>query len=172
MENGMQMTFGEYMPEIFQERMSGALDSHARISPLSEDKMDFKETAQASFSELCTFLDRPSRKKDPTSYSLRMLKICLVLMEDGISPDFSLKWIGGGTMQNGSFSTLSISSHKTENEYSLLDILETEKVPDKYYLSNKGGAYVTNLMRIQKEHTRLHFVSTQKDKTTGQGVSL
>ena len=172
MENGMQMIYGRSGEAIPRRQTAGASDSLARTSASQESKQDFKEIAQACFSELCTFLDRPSRKKDPTSYSLRMLKICLVLMEDGISPDFSLKWIGGGTMQNGSFSTLSISSHKTENEYSLLDILETEKVPDKYYLSNKGGAYVTNLMRIQKEHTRLHFVSTQKDKTTGQGVSL
>jgi len=139
MENGTQMTFGEYMPEIFQRQTVGASDFHVKTYHSLDSNMDFKETAQASFSELCTFLDRPQKKKDPTSCLLRMLKICLVLMEDGISPGFSLKWTGVGTMQNGSFSIPKTSEyHKTVKECSLLDILETEKVPEKYYLSNRG----------------------------------
>lgn len=61
-----------------------------------ENKPDFKETVQACFSELCTLSDSSKKKINPLTFSLRTLKICLVLMEDGISPDCSLKWSRGG----------------------------------------------------------------------------
>ena len=137
MENGTQMTLEQFLPEIFQNQTVGASDSHARISALQENKSDFMETVQACFSELCTFLDSKAKKKSPLTCSLRTLKICLVLMEDGTSPDFSLKWIGGGTMQSGRFSTVNTSeSHKTGNVVLLSDILEDE-VPQKYFLSKE-----------------------------------
>ena len=96
MENGSQMTLDEFAPQIFPQQTSGASGSHARTSPSPESKSDFTETARRCFSELCTWLDNSKKKKDPLTCSLRTLKICLVLMEDGISPDFSLKWTGGG----------------------------------------------------------------------------
>ena len=95
MENGMQMTFEECMPETYPKQIVGASDSHARTSQLPENSSDFKETVQACFSELCTLSDSSKKKINPLTFSLRTLKICLVLMEDGISPDCSLKWIGG-----------------------------------------------------------------------------
>lgn len=133
MENGMQMTFEECMPETFQKQTVGALDSHVRTYPLQENKSDFKETVQACFSELCTLSDSSKKKINPLTFSLRTLRICLVLMEDGISPDCSLKWIGRGMMQNGKCSTPKIlESHKTEKGASLSDILEGE-VPQKIF---------------------------------------
>nr|DAS30196.1 MAG TPA: Cytosine specific methyltransferase [Caudoviricetes sp.] len=96
MESGTQMTLEEYMPEIFQEQIAGVSDSHVRTSPLQENSLDFKGTVQACFSELCTLSDNSEKKIDPLTFSLRTLKICLVLMEDGISPDCSLKWSRGG----------------------------------------------------------------------------
>lgn len=96
MENGMQMTLEECMPETFQKQTVGASDSHVRISQLPENKPDFKETVQACFSELCTLSDSSKKKINPLTFSLRTLRICLVLMEDGISPDCSLKWSRGG----------------------------------------------------------------------------
>ena len=96
MENGMQMTFEECMPETFQKQTAGVLDSHVKISQSQENKSDFKETVQACFSELCTLSDNSKKKINPLSFSLRTLRICLVLMEDGISPDCSLKWNRGG----------------------------------------------------------------------------
>ena len=96
MENGMQMTFEECMPETFQKQIAGVSDSHVRTSPLQENKLDFKETVQACFSELCTLSDNSKKKINPLTFSLRTLRICLVLMEDGISPDCSLKWSRGG----------------------------------------------------------------------------
>ena len=63
MENGMQMTFEECMPETFQKQTAGVSDSLARIYPLQESKPDFKETVQACFSELCTLSeDRKSTR--------------------------------------------------------------------------------------------------------------
>lgn len=96
MENGMQMTLEGCMPETFQKQIAGASDSHVRTYPLQENSLDFKETVQACFSELCTLSDNSKKKIDPLTFSLRTLRICLVLMEDGISPDCSLKWSGGG----------------------------------------------------------------------------
>ena len=96
MENGTQMTLEECMPETFQKPTAGASDSLAKTYPLQESKPDFKETAQACFSELCTLSDNSKKKINPLTFSLRTLKICLVLMEDGISPDCSLKWSRGG----------------------------------------------------------------------------
>lgn len=84
------------MPETFQKQIAGASDSHVRTSPLQENSLDFKGTVQVCFSELCTLSDNSKKKIDPLTFSLRTLRICLVLMEDGISPDCSLKWSGGG----------------------------------------------------------------------------
>lgn len=84
------------MPETFQKQIAGASDSHVRTSPLQENSLDFKGTVQVCFSELCTLSDNSKKKIDPLTFSLRTLRICLVLMEDGISPDCSLKWSRGG----------------------------------------------------------------------------
>lgn len=96
MENGMQMTLEECMPETFRKQIAGASGSHVRTSPSQESSLDFKETVQACFSELCTLSDNSKKKINPLTFSLRTLRICLVLMEDGISPDCSLKWSRGG----------------------------------------------------------------------------
>lgn len=96
MESGTQMTLEDYMPKTFQEQIAGVSDSHVRTSPLQENSLDFKGTVQACFSELCTLSDNSKKKIDPLTFSLRTLRICLVLMEDGILPDCSLKWSRGG----------------------------------------------------------------------------
>ena len=95
-ENGTQVTLEQYMQPISRQQTSGVSDSPVRISPSPENRSDFMETVQACFSELCTWLDKRKKTRNPLSCSLRTLKICLVLLEDGISPDFSLKWTGGG----------------------------------------------------------------------------
>ena len=134
MENGTQMTLDQWMPETYPTPIVGASVSPVKTSQLQESNLDLLETARHSFSELCTWLDNSQKKKDPLTCSLRTLKICLVLMEDGISPGFSLRWTGVGTMQSGKFSTQKIlECRKTEKECSLLDFLE-ENVPQRYYL--------------------------------------
>lgn len=96
MENGTQMTLEECVPMISQKQTVGASDSLVKTSQLPENNLDFKETVQACFSELCTLSDNSKKKINPLTFSLRTLRICLVLMEDGISPDCSLKWSRGG----------------------------------------------------------------------------
>ena len=96
MENGTQMTLEECVPMISQKQTVGVSDSPAKTSQSQESNLDFKETVQACFSELCTLSDSSKKKINPLTFSLRTLKICLVLMEDGISPDCSLKWNRGG----------------------------------------------------------------------------
>lgn len=95
-ENGTQMTLEECVPMISRKQTVGVSDSHAKTSQLQENNLDFKETVQACFSELCTLSDSSKKKINPLTFSLRTLRICLVLMEDGISPDCSLKWNRGG----------------------------------------------------------------------------
>ena len=95
-ESGSQLTLEGFAPTIFQRRTVGVLASHARTSALPESRLDFRETVQACFSELCTLSDNLGKKISPLTFSLRTLKICLALMEDGISPGCSLKWTGGG----------------------------------------------------------------------------
>lgn len=75
---------------------TGQSSTTVKTSPLQENKSDFKETVQACFSELCTLSDNSKKKINPFTFSLRTLRICLALMEDGISPDCSLKWSRGG----------------------------------------------------------------------------
>lgn len=75
---------------------TGQSSTTVKTSPLQENSLDFKGTVQACFSELCTLSDNSKKKIDPLTFSLRTLRICLVLMEDGISPDCSLKWSRGG----------------------------------------------------------------------------
>lgn len=75
---------------------TGQSSTTVKTSPLQENKSDFKETVQACFSELCTLSDNSKKKINPLTFSLRTLRICLALMEDGTSPDCSLKWSRGG----------------------------------------------------------------------------
>lgn len=74
---------------------TGQSSTTVKTSPLQENSLDFKETVQACFSELCTLSDNSKKKINPLTFSLRTLRICLALMEDGISPDCLLKWTGG-----------------------------------------------------------------------------
>ena len=151
-ENGMLPTLEECTQTTFLQRTAGASDSPAKTSASQENRRDFKGIARACFSELCTFLDKSQKKRDPIPFSLRMLKICLVLMEDGISPGFSLKWIGGGMMQSGKYSTLKIlECHKTEKDVSLLDIIEIPQ-SEEFSLSKKQQAeFLKRFNAIQAE---------------------
>lgn len=96
MENGTQMTLDEFLLGTSQKQTAGASDSRVRTSQSQGNSLDFKETVQACFSELCILSDNSKKKINPLTFSLRTLKICLALMEDGISPDCSLKWSRGG----------------------------------------------------------------------------
>ena len=63
MENGTQMTLEQWMPDVSPTPIVGASVSPVKTSPLPESNSDLLETAQACFSELCTWLDNSKKKK-------------------------------------------------------------------------------------------------------------
>ena len=137
MENGTQMMFEELSQTIYHEQNVGVLDFPAKTSVSQDTNADLKEIAQAYFLELQTLLNSSKRKIDPTPFSLKMLRIYFLLIEDSTSQDFSLSWTRSGTMRNGKLLTQNITvCHKTESEYSLSDILEDD-VDEKYFLSRE-----------------------------------
>lgn len=74
-------------------------------------------------------------KISPNTLSLRMLNILCLAKEEGILPPFYLNYGKQGMTVNGRLSIPKILElPNTENECTLLDILE-EEVEEKYYLS-------------------------------------
>ena len=81
-------------------------------------------------------------KIDPNGLSLKMLKICSPLIEDGTLRPFSIRWPHSATISNTDCSIQSISAPlKIESEcsLSLADILEPDADP-KYFLSPQAVA--------------------------------
>ena len=134
MANGTAVTLDDCEQMTFPELMCGALDSLAKTSVLQESKKDLQETEADFFTQLLNFSKIQKKKIDPQSYSLKMLKIYYLSIEDSTFSPFSLLWMKQGMMRNGRLSTLPITFRRTENVYSLLDILEDE-VDEKYFLS-------------------------------------
>lgn len=136
MENGTQMTLEGFSPRTYRKQTAGVSDSPVRTSALPESSLALTEQEAAYFSELCALCKTSKKRIDPHTYSLKTLKTYLALMEERTSLSFSLRWTKSGTMQNGKLSILPITSHRTEKEFSLSDILEGE-VPQKYFLSKE-----------------------------------
>ena len=151
----MQMTLQGFGQRICQEPTVGALDSRAKTSVLQENRRDLDDSVLACFLQLRDLLEDKRKKIDPLTYSLKTLKTYLALTEGSILHGSSWSWMKSGTMQSGHFSTLPMSSLKTEKESLLSDILEDE-VPEKYFLSEQTVkrliSYKDNaLMRLQPE---------------------
>ena len=134
MENGMQMTLDGFSPRTSQKQTAGVSDSPVKTSALPGNNLALTGQEAAYFLELSDLCKTSKKKIDPHTYSLRTLKTYLALIGERTSLNFSLHWTKAGTMQNGKLSILPITSHKTEKEFSLSDILEDE-VPSKYFLS-------------------------------------
>ena len=134
MANGTAVTLDDCEQMTFPELMCGALDSLAKTSVLQESKKDLQETEADFFTQLLNFSKIQKKKIDPLPYSLKMLKIYYLSIEDTTSSPFSLNWTKSGMMRNGRLSTLPITFRRTEREYLLSDILEDE-VDEKYFLS-------------------------------------
>lgn len=155
MESGSQMTLGEWMPGVCPGQAAGALDSPVRTSVLQENKVGYPADVQDCFMQLQDLYGNCKKKIDPACYSLKTLKIYCQLIEDMTSAPFSLNWMKSGMMQNGRFSTLRImESPKIGKGCSLLDILEAD-VPEKYFLSERQTAYITQPKRMGR-YTKLH----------------
>lgn len=98
-------------------------------------QLGFDGARSSLFFRVIRLVQDLEEKDRPTYLFIENVKN-LALMGERTSLNFSLHWTKAGTMQNGKLSTLPITSHKTEKEYSLLDILEGE-VPQKYFLSKE-----------------------------------
>lgn len=152
MESGIQLTLEMCMPELCPWLTVGASAHPAKTSQWQDTEKDLKETEVPSFEKYFESLGKRGKKIDPNGSSTKMLRECFQATEDLTSLPFSLKWIGGGTTQNGFYSTLNITEYpRTGRECILSDILEVE-VPQKYFLS--------------KEQTE-RIVFTESDKSGG-----
>lgn len=81
----------------FQPPTSGVSDSRAKTSASLASKKACKKASEADcFMKLCDYLPDVGKKIDPDGYSLKMLKIYLVLETDLTSRGCSLKWGGHG----------------------------------------------------------------------------
>ena len=137
MENGVQLTLEQWMPQIFQKLTVGVSEHPAKISPSPESEKDSGETDQVLLEKYSEFLPKRGKKINLNGLSMKMLRECYQATEDLISLGYSLNLIGGGTTLNGNYSTLNVTEYlKTESEYTLSDILEA-KVPEKYFLSEE-----------------------------------
>ena len=96
MENGVQLTLEQWMPEIFQEQIVGASEHLAKTSQLPENEKGLKVTDQASLEKYLGSLMNSKKKINPDGLSMRMLKECYQAMGDGISSQLSVKWMWGG----------------------------------------------------------------------------
>lgn len=95
MENGMQKTSQEYTQTTSQKQTCGASERLASRLVLQENEKEW--TAKADSSEKSSaYLMNSKKKINPNGWSMKTLKECLVQMADGIMPQSSLKWTGGG----------------------------------------------------------------------------
>ena len=136
--NIQHMTSKKLKGSSCQKQIFGHLAAHVKTSALQENKKALLKAEEAPCSlRLSDALKNElgGRRRYLPYLSWRMLKLSYPAMEDGILQGCLLKWTKSGTMLNGQFSTLPMSSLKTEKEFILSDILE-EKVPDKYFLSD------------------------------------
>ena len=99
-------------------------------------QLGFDGARSSLFFRVIRLVQDLEEKDRPTYLFIENVKNLLSVNGERTSLNFSLRWTKAGTMQNGRLSTLPITSHKTEKEFSLSDILEGE-VPQKYFLSKE-----------------------------------
>lgn len=96
-ESGSAMTYEQQALWDCQEQTSGALVFRAKTSRSRVNRRDSKKVSEADcFTKLCACLPDCGKKIDPNGFSVKMLKIYLVLETDLTSQGCSLKWGGYG----------------------------------------------------------------------------
>ena len=76
MENGVQMTLEEWMPELFQKPIVGVSVRPVKISALPEKEPDLKETDHPSLEKYLESSGKRGMKIDPNGLSMRTLREC------------------------------------------------------------------------------------------------
>jgi len=129
------MTLQNSNQKISPTQIFGVEDLLAKMSQLPEEEKDYQETEVVSFLNSLNSSRAKKKRINPHTLSPRMLKDFYQVLEDSTLQNISIAYPKQGTMQDGRFLIPKITEcHRTENGYSLLQILEVE-VDEKYYLS-------------------------------------
>ena len=124
-QKSLKLTFG---PQDFPAKTS-------RLHEWGQD-LDFEETSLDSFTTLCgSFehaLHEPLSSKTCTGFSLAT--------EDATSPSYSRRWTNSGMAWDGVCLTAKTSESPSNAVVStLLPCIETQEVPEKYFLSQNAA---------------------------------
>jgi len=137
MENGIQLMFDLSPLIISPEQTVGASEHLARTFQSQDCENDLTETEAPLSEKFSEFSGSLKKKIVPNGLSMKMLRECLVAIEERTSEQLSLKWENWGMILNGNCSTQRISEcRRTGSECILSDILEAE-VESKYFLSKE-----------------------------------
>jgi len=135
------------MTQISLKLISGQQDSHAKTSRLLEWGRDLglEVTSLDSFMTLCGSLEdvfqEPLSSKTCTGFSLAT--------EDATSPSYSRRWTNSGMVSHGVCLTVKTSeSPNNAVESTLLPCIETQQVPEKYFLSPNAATGI--LRRVDR----------------------
>ena len=124
-------------PPTCRESTSGQADSRVRTFLYLAGNEGLPESEALSFLKLLDSSKARLPKIDPNGLSLKMLKICSPLIEDGTLRPFSIRWPKSAIISNTDcLIHASTAFRKTGNAstLSLIDILEP-RVDEKYFLS-------------------------------------
>ena len=138
----MQPTSQKSPPQISPEQTCGQEDSRVRIFRSLAASEGLTEQEVDSFLHLLNSSKAKVLKIDPHGLSLKMLKICSLLIEDGTLRPFSIRWPKSAIISNTDcLIHASTAFRKTGNAstLSLIDILEP-RVDEKYFLSPQATA--------------------------------
>lgn len=135
------------MTQISLKLISGRQDSHAKTSRLHEWGRDLglEGTNLASFTTLCDSLEDAFQEqlssKTCTAFSLAT--------EDATSPSYSRRWTNSGMVSRGVCLTVkTLESPNNVAASTLLPCIETQEVPEKYFLSPNAATGI--LRRVDR----------------------
>lgn len=126
------------MKQTSLKLISGQQVSHAKTSHLHEwgQGLGFEERSLDSFMTLCAWFEdvvqEPLSSKTCTAFSLAM--------EDVTSQSYSKRWTNSGMVSHGVCLTVKTSeSPNNVVESTLLPCIETQEVPERYFLSQNAA---------------------------------
>ena len=96
MENGVQMTLDQWMPQIFQKQTAGASAPLAKISLSQEGEPVSKETEAVLSEKYLESLPKSGKRINLNGSSMKMLRECLAAIKDLTSFPYSLNLTRGG----------------------------------------------------------------------------
>lgn len=126
------------MTQISLKLISGRQDSHARTSRLREWGRDlgFEGISLDSFTTSCASLEDVFQEQLSSKTSMAFY----LATEDATSPSYSRHWTNSGMVSHGVCLTVKTSESPSNAVAStLLPCIETQEVPQKYFLSQNAA---------------------------------